>query len=74
MMEVSLYASGMFYCPIAFFLLSEPRCWPTGHDARTRFDMNIRRKEWQLRKAIIVYIGAMSEFTGNILDMYGTSI
>lgn len=38
-----------------------------GHGSETKFDVNVHKKERLIRKAVVVYLGAASEFTGNLL-------
>jgi nuclear pore complex protein Nup205 len=35
-----------------------------GYGSETKFDIRVRQRERLLRKSIIVYVGAASEFTG----------
>lgn len=35
-----------------------------GYGSESKFDVNVQRKEALLRKAMIVYLGASSQFTG----------
>lgn len=37
----------------------------SGHGSESKFDVSVQRKEALLRKAMIVYLGASSQFTGN---------
>jgi nuclear pore complex protein Nup205 len=39
----------------------------TGYGSDTKFDVNKRQKERMMRKCVIEYIGAASEFIGTIL-------
>lgn len=36
-----------------------------GHGSESKFDVSVQRKEALVRKAMIVYLGASSQFTGN---------
>lgn len=39
--------------------------WPfLGSESETKFGVNVRQKERLLRKGLVIYIGAASEFTG----------
>jgi hypothetical protein len=43
-----------------------------GYGNQTKFDVKIRRKERLLRKSVVSYIGAASEFTGKFLRCSNT--
>jgi hypothetical protein len=51
----------MLLSPLPGFHLNN---WHQGFGSDTKFDIIVRRKELLLRKGIIVYIGAASQFTG----------
>jgi nuclear pore complex protein Nup205 len=42
----------------------------SGHGSTTQFDLNLRRQERLLLKAIVEYLGTASEFTGELVDVW----
>lgn len=38
----------------------------SGHGTETKFDLNVQHKERLIRKAMVAYLGAASEFTGEL--------
>jgi nuclear pore complex protein Nup205 len=42
----------------------------TGHGSTTQFDLNLRRQERLLLKAIVEYLGTASEFTGELVGVW----
>jgi hypothetical protein len=48
----------------------------SGHGSETKFDLKVRHKERLLRKVMVAYLGAASEFTGKpyLNEPYGIAL
>lgn len=61
-LDASVYAAGesnVIYCAYVTYITSN-----LGHGSETKFDLKVRHKERLLRKVMVAYLGAASDFTG----------
>jgi nuclear pore complex protein Nup205 len=63
LLDASVYATGESTSITCGTLLNTHE--KSGHRSQTKFDVNVRLKEGLIRKAMVTYLGAASEFTGN---------
>lgn len=73
MQDSSAYAFGDLPFPPSFIGPQLIYMHP-GHGSRTKFDISTRERERLLRKSIIMYIGAASDFTGSPFEVLHPSL